>query len=304
MESTNNWSSESPLEGISISTFNTLRKNYDFDGEYWVDEETRKWDTRLKLLKDVFIALNTDIICAQETETYTFEEDFQFMTECGYGAVKPVAKDEREHGHTKPSIFYKSARFRLTWHNPRSRTVLVQFQDKFTEKFFYVINCHLQGGTNSADQRLFQMRSALQQLQLHMITQKIERKNLACFICGDMNATSHDPVHSLLKNGCLSPEEIFKYGFKYSHDLLFRDALENVPANERYSFKSGVKADAFFQNIDYIYYTPKFFEVSSTRDPLSRKQREEMKDQIGIPNKWHPSDHLPVAAAFKIKTIC
>jgi len=196
----NNWE-ESSSKGITIATFNTLRRRYEFSEKYWVPEEARNWTNRQVLHQELLPSLHADIICVQEAEILTFDEDFGFLTNFGYTAIKPVVKDAKEaeeHGHTKPSIFFKTAKFNLKWHNPRSRIVIVNFEDIETGHSFYVINCHLQGGRES-DQRLYQMRSALQQLQIHSKKSKIADNSLSCFICGDFNARDEEPVHYLLK---------------------------------------------------------------------------------------------------------
>jgi len=36
------------------------------------------------------------------------------------------------------------------------------------------------------------------------------------------------------------------------------------------------------------------------RDILSQEHKEQLKDKMGLPNMWNPSDHLPVVALFKL----
>jgi len=135
----------------------------------------------------------------------------------------------------------------------------------------------------------------------HAKKEKISSENLSCFICGDFNATSEDPVHHLISEGKLQSEHIEKYfgksGFKFEHKYLFRDSSCGL-MEKPYTSKWGVKEDARFERIDYIYFTPKTFDVIYERDPLTLEQRAHLIEDGGLPNSWNPSDHLPVAAVF------
>jgi len=284
-------------------TFNTLRRNYTFGKKYWVNDTARDWNTRKELHKTLIASLATDIICFQEAELTSFDEDFGFVESLGYSAVKPVVK-KGEHEHTKPSIFFKTSRFNLKWHNPRTRTLIVQLEDRITSKCFYVVNCHLQGGTGQEDQRCFQVRSALQQLQNHIKSAKLSEQEIICFVCGDFNELYGFPLHTLLKEGQPNAEEITKYfagkPFNFKHNFGLKDSHEGVP-NRPYTFKWGVKDDALYHTIDFIYCSGNKLEVQCIRNPLKEDQDQPMRETIGIPNQWHPSDHLPAAALFKFK---
>lgn len=51
---------------------------------------------------------------------------------------------------------------------------------------------------------------------------------------------------------------------------------------------------------DYIYFTTSALRLMGVQEPLSAEQRQRIWDDPWevLPNAWHPSDHLPVAAAF------
>lgn len=284
---------------LIIATFNTLRKNYNFSKKYWISKESQSWEYRLHLHENLLSSLNADIICLQEAEVATFQEDFGFMNSLGYTAIQPVAKDEAGviHGHTKPSIFFKTSRFNLKWHNPRSRIVLANFEDLITGKSFYIINCHLQAGNEQA-QRCFQLRSALQQVIIHAQKAQVKDDDLCCIICGDFNSATVEPVHQLILQGHLEDNGLFgKSGFKFTHNFKFEDSHGSL--ERPFTFKWGVKDDAAFDVFDYIYFTPKTMKIIGVRDPLDAKQKRMIKNKTGLPNDWHPSDHLPVAALLQ-----
>jgi len=204
-------------------------------------------------------------------------------------------------------LFYsKKSRFNLTWNNPRSRTLVVQFQDNLTSRLFYVINCHLQGGSGQEDQRCFQVRSALQQVIVHAQSAKLAAQDVACFLCGDFNEPYGFPLHTLIQQGQPTAEEVEKYfkgkPFGFSHNFGFKDSCGFLESSDRpFTFKWGVKDDAIYQTIDFIYFPESKLDVQCIRRPLNEDQEQPMRETIGIPNNWHPSDHLPTAALFKWK---
>ena len=52
--------------------------------------------------------------------------------------------------------------------------------------------------------------------------------------------------------------------------------------------------------LDYLYYNRRALEAVAVREPLSEAQRKKLfVEGESLPNEWHPSDHLPIAAAFK-----
>jgi len=301
---------------ISITTFNTLRKNYGFTHKYWVPEDLRLWSTRLSIHQELLSSLRTDIICLQEAEIASFEEDFSFMEHLGYTSVKPQAKNTKKiedstiHGHTKPSIFFKTNRFILKWHNPRSRIVLALFEVIETGRLFYIINCHLQGGNQEESQRLCQLRSAFKELQKHRDSLKITKEQLTIILCGDFNATPNHCIHAVIQKGSLSSEEKAKFFTDdpkaekavFNHHFKLCDSYSVLSDAERpYTFKWGVKDDALFHILDFIYYSQETLEVQALRNPLLDSERILLKDKLGLPNSSNASDHLPLAALFKFK---
>jgi len=59
----------------------------------------------------------------------------------------------------------------------------------------------------------------------------------------------------------------------------------------------------FQARFDYIYFTTTALRCVAVRSPLSEHHaRQLLVDHAAtLPNSWHPSDHLPLAAAFECK---
>jgi len=286
-----------------------LRRGYSFRGKYWVPDDIRKWEYRRMLHQQLLPNFGSDIICLQEAEVNYFDEDFMFLEKYGYSAVKPVARDSKEsetYGFTRPSLFFKTSKLTLTWHNPRSRVMIAEFKHNLTGKKFYVVNCHLQGGrgVEESNQKCFQLRSSFQQLIDHAKKSKIAEKDISCFVCGDFNSEKGGIVHEYISKGKLCNESLTKFfpknNFHGKHDMCLQDSHSSLKETF-YTFKWGVNEDSYFDTLDYIYFTPKLFEVKAIRNPLTNENKKNMIDKIGIPNVWHPSDHLPVGAIFKLR---
>lgn len=60
-----------------------------------------------------------------------------------------------------------------------------------------------------------------------------------------------------------------------------------------------LKARPYEACLDYIFCSPQTLSVEAVRAPLNAAQRKLVfENRDGVPNAWHPSDHLPLAAAF------
>ena len=65
----------------------------------------------------------------------------------------------------------------------------------------------------------------------------------------------------------------------------------------------------FEARFDYAYYATARLALAGVRDPLDAAEWRALRGgaggaadgapAVGLPNAWHPSDHLPVAAAFR-----
>lgn len=84
--------------GLTVATFNTLRKNYGFVGKFWVSQKAKEWTYRKQLHNTLLPKLNADILCLQEAELCdTFDEDWEFLRKHGYSVVKSVLKNVCSH---------------------------------------------------------------------------------------------------------------------------------------------------------------------------------------------------------------
>lgn len=54
------------------------------------------------------------------------------------------------------------------------------------------------------------------------------------------------------------------------------------------------------ERVDRVHYTTESLALAAVRDPLTAAQWATLKERNEtLPNAWHPSDHLPVAAVLR-----
>jgi hypothetical protein len=98
--------------------------------------------------------LDACVVCLQEVAPGSFENDFSFMQEIGYGGREMFKK-----GRFRPATFWKSDRLELAAPPVhKDRTILTAFRRKNDDgaRNWYVLNCHLQAG-NQGPRRLRQI---------------------------------------------------------------------------------------------------------------------------------------------------
>lgn len=278
---------------VNIMSFNTLRKNFSFNSQYWCDEKMKDWNNRIALHERVITEhySHCDFLCLQEAEVDSIEVDFNFLCEkLNYSLLKGTTKDNNDrHVHTKPSTFYRKDRFNLVYSEQRSRILISCFE--FIERnneIFYLLNCHLQahGSSECYSQRVAQLRSAMQKVKAHaknvLRLKPEEIENLIVIVAGDMNVEARDALdeaHRFLRETC--------------H---LQDTFQSE-SDEFFTHKWGVTHnEAVFNRIDYIYIPPTKVSVRRIIHPLRELC---LNPTDPLPNAEHPSDHLPIAAELQ-----
>jgi len=198
----------------------------------------RQWPHRHSLIKDRILQSNADVVCIQEADGETFDQDFQFMKIAGYDHVL------HRKFRFRCATFFKRNKFTLENEAHKDRalvtalrskcsgdtdkdTVQQETEDKDTEQqgdILHIINCHLSGGA-APERRLRQVHDALDQIRkwnnaiqlehtkykkqgkrqakniartLHKMN---EYKDSGIIVCGDFNSDGNTAVRKLLVDG-------------------------------------------------------------------------------------------------------
>lgn len=189
----------------------------------WVPMDKREWSHRQNLIRERLLLSEADIICIQEADGNTFEQDFAFMKRAGY-----------EHClHRKfrfrCATFFKSDKFVLEQEAHKDRALVTALRSVDEKHLLNVVNCHLSGGA-APERRLRQVYEALEQIRKwknkvimafekqqnanRPIPKNIEQakydlqlqENAGVVVCGDFNSDGNTGVRKLLVEGKINPE--------------------------------------------------------------------------------------------------
>jgi len=192
----------------------------------------RQWPHRHSLIKDRILQSNADIVCIQEADGETFDQDFEFMKEAGYDHVL------HRKFRFRCATFYKREKFILENEAHKDRALVTALrscngvvesnedtvQQETEDNILHIINCHLSGGA-APERRLRQVHDALDQIRkwnnaiqlehtkykkqgkrqakniartLHKIN---EYEDCGIIVCGDFNSDGNTAVRKLLVDG-------------------------------------------------------------------------------------------------------
>jgi mRNA deadenylase 3'-5' endonuclease subunit Ccr4 len=220
---------ESSREKFSILSWNILLPN-SLDNWWnhkmyasWVPMEKREWPHRQSLIRERLLLADADIVCIQEADGETFENDFAFMKEAGY--LHCLHKKFR----FRCATFFKENKFILERDAHKDRVLLTELRSINNSQILNVANCHLSGGA-APERRLRQVHEALEQLRkwkskavLALDTQRTSNRpsekavhraeeylrvieKAGVIVCGDFNSDGQTGVRRLLVEGGVDPE--------------------------------------------------------------------------------------------------
>lgn len=258
---------------VHVVSFNTLRRNYRFNGNTYTKDEHRDPANRLALVTSILgkELAGCDFMALQEVEEM---EDFAFLNGA-YDVVLPKKGKAGQHDFTKPRLFFLRDKWELQWSECRSRITLAGFKRRGTSQIVCVWDCHLQGGPKGAEDRSNQIKSAATHMKKHT-----GGLSVPIIIAGDMNASAGEVDFS--EAGLVMSNAMQKCGVSFPTHLW------------------GVGPEQFRSTLDSIYTSP-HFSLQDLRNPLTEEQWELVR-QVGMPNAFNPSDHLPMAGRFRFRS--
>ena len=257
---------------VSVAAFNTLRRGYHFNGNTWVTEEQKAWPHRLNLLEKLLGDMDADIMCLQEIEHETMEEDFHFLLK-SY-AKRSAGQKKKGHSFCKPTVFWKEDMFELTWQSSRSRAIIVELKRKEDGAMFLVANVHLQGGNQGQEDRKNQLRNIVQ-----IITQRAASADVLV-VAGDFNANVKGPELDVLRDegftGLFASRIPFSHAWGSERGNFFRTTIDEI-------FVAGAAKPVML------------------RSPLTAERYALLSAEgAALPDAEHPSDHLPLACCLSL----
>jgi len=185
--------------------------------------DKRKWSHRQKLIRERLLLSEADIVCIQEADGSTFDDDFAFMRDAGYDHC--LHKKFR----FRCATFFKREKFTLAQVAHKDRVLVTELKSMDNERFLNIVNCHLSGGA-APERRLRQVYEGIEQIRKwkQAVTTTLEKqrnanrpnaKNIATaeekcrladkagiIVCGDFNSDGNTGVRRLLVEGSVDPE--------------------------------------------------------------------------------------------------
>jgi len=138
-----------------------------------------------------------------------------------------------------------------------------------------------------------QVRACLNELQ------KMNKQKAPVIFAGDFNAQPASPVYQFLSTGHVSKDvdgaslKISTKSFDFHHEAGLASAYAKVLGHEP---RCTNVTHEFEGTLDYIWYTKKALRALAVLDMPAQAC---LKEEIGLPSKKFPSDHLPLFCKFK-----
>jgi endonuclease/exonuclease/phosphatase family metal-dependent hydrolase len=206
-----------------------------------------------------------DVLCFQEVDLENSLADLsQILVAHGFTAVV----QDRKTVSVVNATFFKSSRFRLRWTQHRSRAMLLGLCMQDGQEFC-IANVHLEAGCSAADehQRRAQLASVLKRVRGQTV------------ICGDFNS-------SLVCGSALSAQ-LVEGNFR-------RAPTEGITWARKYA------GHCCAGELDHIWATP---ALVPSKILCSSSEVCAVVRSTGLPDLKNPSDHLPIAVAFRLEPL-
>ena len=273
---------------------------YPFNQEKYMD-----YGYRLPLIEAQIDSVQPDVVCCQEVQVQTFEEEFLPMyRERGFdGVFVPKGRIAEKHPDQKKlvmgqSTFYNLERFEYVAHEsfefrwmneckespiaekiqPVDDVCLIVLLKVKCENPVYlvIVNVHLTWPPYLAD-----VRAVFAQLALDRATQFAQKhcEQFELILTGDYNSPPDTSPVTTVRNHPLGLTSLYEQLQMNNNPTIFMCAIIN--------------------SVDHIFYTTKRLEGISALPVLNKRQLA--RYTYFVPCEWHPSDHFPVGGVFRVK---
>lgn len=203
-----------------------------------------------------------------------------------------------------PFCLLPQEKFELLWHEDRSRALLAALrctaEGPALGQVLWVANVHLEGSPYRPNDRISQLKHALQRLEGHMGGREAAEAG-DVVVLGDFNSEEQDSPCWLLRRGRLERNhtdaccpQVPTTTVTIAHPFALREAYESANCRPPFTRKVGREHAV----LDFIWAARHMPLVALLR-PLQQELRE-LVNKVYMPNRWHPSDHLPIGAVLRL----
>ncbi|KAI3433865.1 hypothetical protein D9Q98_003668 [Chlorella vulgaris] len=289
---------------ISLVSYNVLCQRYANSRRFpHVYAQYLEASYRLERIKQELAAFGADIIALQEVTIDSWPELREFMAARGYAAVVQM-RAAASGNDFMLALFYRSSKLQLAWTEERSRALLVALQVTAAGpahgQMLWLANVHLEASPYRPNDRVSQLRSALQRLESHIGSSEAAEAS-DVIICGDFNSLEQDSPCWLLRQGRLERNhtdaccpQVPTTKVSIAHPFALHEAYDAAGYHLPFTHKVGQQHAV----LDYVW-SSRHMRVAAVMRPLQQEHRA-MVDSSFLPNRVHPSDHLPIGAVLKL----
>mmetsp|Transcript_9525 Transcript_9525/g.26324 ORF Transcript_9525/g.26324 Transcript_9525/m.26324 type:complete len:368 (-) Transcript_9525:167-1270(-) len=295
----------------------------------WVDESSMAdwlsytdWSYREEKIMEVLKSSETDIICLQEVQI-TGSVCSCLRAKLDDAGYDTFVQDSKGHPVANLIAVSRKVGWKVLFHESRSRAFMLVLQpNDETQPPLFVINVHLQATRRSIDENAQTRFSQVQSLikRANLAWSRMREKHCpddACdwaalqepslLIMGDFNLSPREALYSLLSKGKWPEDSKHQLPSKVS--VLSASSLPLLPLRDvrRHVTERPWTYAATKQIFDYIFVSDNIqtLEHHDYVPPVMfehKKKGTESSDgpRILWPNKFHPSDHIPIGATLQI----
>lgn len=176
--------------------------------------------------------------------------------------------------------------------------LFVMLQHKETDSFIIVVNTHLYWKYEEV--QLFQCLIIMRKLQnfikkLLLNVNNIMNCQIKILFSGDLNSSNDSLVLKFLRGEQIADIDMDLKNpmHKYLNHSFYDDIKVPLFDNTCYSCKTkGI--------FDYIWFHERDFNLKKVLSGVEVKNELDFRKEIGLPNKKHPSDHIPIFVELEI----
>ncbi|GIX87076.1 CCR4-Not complex 3'-5'-exoribonuclease subunit Ccr4 [Caerostris extrusa] len=263
-------------ESTRCLTYNVLAKMY-VEQQRFPYASTKARDTcyRKQILLKELVGYNSDIICLQEVEKKIIRNS------------KHIYDDLLN----KVSSNFKDMNKLLVQNTVLQLLAVEHSHLPGTE--LLIANTHLYSNKHNPEVRLLQAAICAYFIE-HYI--KIEGyQNPGVIFCGDFNSLPDSPTYNFLMSGkyecCVTWNIDPNSNDTMLEHNLNLDSACGTPEYTNYT-------ESFTGCLDYIFYNKDILKVA---DVVPMPRHEHVIAQVGLPNEYFPSDHIPLICTFQWK---
>lgn len=333
-DATEGLTDESP-DSFTVMTYNILADFLATKFQFpYTTPETRNWENRKKEILKEILYYDPDVVCLQEVQTTLPNQDKDDVAENDHLSYFVTNLSDYDHVYKRKTrykapqqigpdignvIFFKKNKFsllakhdiefeRVLWKeckrdlSVRSMlmghpqvAIFLHLRHTQSGNGVFIATTHICSDYQAPYIQMRQVRACLSELQ------RCNKNKVPIVLAGDFNTQPSTPIYHFLSKGYVpryhqtelqgslrTPKNV-----DFHHDIGLSSAYAKVIGREPRCTNA---THEFEGTLDYLWYSKKSLRPTAVLDIPSLVV---LKEEVGLPSKRFPSDHLPLVCKFK-----